>query len=173
MIDSRNKNEQAGQIATDFIDGEGYISSSPTARVNLVRLPLSAGLIFRKVFFFIEAILSPTTGDFLIAATIEFRKAGLTVSKLPASIAKDTDTLLDRSVACIAVGAASPVSDAIRVCLSKQFSGGYDNVILTPNRIATYADEVIMSLSELRPASGVTISSIRCYLAVMSSNERI
>jgi hypothetical protein len=173
-LDPRNLADE-NQASTSFADDEFILASSLAgSRSNVMEMKLDPTEIYRKVFFFIEAILSTDGADFLVDCSIEFRRNGRTMARLPASIARDaTSTLLPKSKPCISVGASTPVADSLRVCLGRKFAGGFDNIVLTPNRICCHADEVQLHIDQCRGSGAVTVTSVRAYLAVMSSNRPI
>lgn len=170
-FDPRNITQE--NATTSFTDDECIIASNVGPRQSALRLQLDWTQFYRKVYLFLEATLSVDGADFQVEGAIEFRRNGQVLARLPASIARDaTASALAKSLACISVGASAPVADSLRVCLSKKFTGGYDNVALTPARICVHADEAIIHIERCRVVSG-TITGLRFYAAVMSSSNPI
>jgi len=170
MFDQRNIQEAGlgAQVLTEFVEDESVVPASPTG-TEVLKLQISNALAYRRLYYYMEVAILVAAADYLVEGELVFLKSGRPVAILPANIGQDKVGTLANSKSSIATGATDPGPDAIRVCLSKAFTGGNDNVNLNPTRIFAFADEVVWR------AKGVSsnVTSLRVYVAVLSTNREV
>ena len=161
---------QLSRLDTDEIISSG-LSGLIAARPGAVKLALPVQMVFRAVYLFIEAVPTTATDDWEFQAEIEFRRNGIGIHSMPASIA-DNDNgsgTVSQSRLTAFANAAAGTPDCMYVTLSAPLTGGVSGSALTPQRVQLEADEVWLNILGSRVEGAGTFAGWRALLAVRSS----
>ena len=141
----------------------------PGERAAVLKLPFD--LLYRRLYVYREIVTSGAA-EVIFRARLAFRRMGQIMAEVP--LAETTvangSALVDRSCATIATINTSPTGqDSVELSLSSRMTGTARQVLLTPCRLVTVADEVTLDvLSVLTDAGSVT--NYRAWLGILSSS---
>lgn len=162
-------------VFTEWGEGE-WVSPSAVAQAReaVLRLDgLSPSQVYRRVFFYAEALLGTYGDDYCIRGEIVFVRNNRPIARLPASIGRNLKSgskAWEKSVASLACATNVPGPDSLQLSLCYKWTGNTSLVYLTPMKVWCQADAAYWSILGVDNRDG-TISRVRAWVGILSSNR--
>lgn len=157
----------------DEIVRSGLAARIPVER-GVLKLSVPLEMRHRTVYLYLEAITTAAGEDFELEAELEFRRSGVGIHAMPASIAENGNAsgLVQKSRVTAFANVMAGTTEGWFVEFGSQLTGGAQSAALTPQKIRVECDEIWLNLLGSR-STGNSFSGWRAFLAVRSSVEAL
>lgn len=161
--------EKMNSKNSDWARGEKVFPTDISTQRNCIRLAVPRQLTERRIYLYLEVLLS-NTGYYRLDAEVLGMKDGTPVARFPATIADHTNNQPNESTATAFNAGGSPAENSLGVTFSNPFTNNTKSAVIQPLKISAEIDELVFDMQGLT-GQAPYVRGWRAYFACLSLEE--